>query len=71
MAKKSLDSQKIISIVLLVVGIGLAIWGYQQSGSLGSQLSQAVNGSPGDSVMMFYIGGAVSFAVGLYLLLKK
>ncbi|MCP4187971.1 MAG: DUF3185 family protein [Gammaproteobacteria bacterium] len=71
MAKKSLDSQKIISIVLLVVGIGLAIWGYQQSGSLGSQLSQAVNGSPGDSVMMFYIGGAVSFVVGLYLLLKK
>ena len=71
MAKKSNTTMKIISIVLLVAGIGLVYWGYQMSGSLGSQLNSAINGSPTDKVMMFYIGGAVSFVIGLYLLVKK
>ena len=62
---------KIISIVLLVAGIGLTFWGYQISGSFGSQLSNAINGSPTDKVMMLYIGGAVSFVTGLYLLVRK
>jgi hypothetical protein len=54
-----------------VLGIGLVIWGYQNSESVGSQLSEALTGSPTDQVMMFYIGGAVSFAVGVYLFLKR
>jgi len=62
---------KIISIVLLVAGVGLAFWGYQISGSFGSQLNNAINGSPTDKVMMLYIGGAVSFVTGLYLLVRK
>jgi hypothetical protein len=41
------------------------------SGGFGAQLSQAVTGSPTDRIMAFYIGGAVSLAVGLYLLFKK
>ena len=71
MAKKSDPTMKIIGIVLLVVGIGLAYWGYQMSDSLGSQLNSAINGSPTDKVMMFYIGGAVSFVIGLYLFIRK
>ena len=71
MAKKSNPTMKIIGIVLLVVGIGLAYWGYQMSDSLGSQLNSAINGSPTDKVMMFYIGGAVSFVIGLYLFIRK
>jgi len=71
MGKNSNPTMKIISIILLVGGIGLAYWGYQMSGSLGSQLNSAINGSPTDKVMMFYIGGTVSFVVGLYLLVRK
>ena len=71
MAKKSNSTMKIIGIVLLVVGIGLAYWGYQMSDSPGSQLNSAINGSPTDKVMMFYIGGAVSFVIGLYLFIRK
>ena len=71
MAKKSDSTKKIISLVLLVGGIGLAYWGYQMSDSLGSQLNSAINGSPTDKVMMFYIGGAVSFVIGLYLFIRK
>jgi len=65
------SSMKIISIVLMASGIGLASWGYNLSGGFGSQVTQAFTGSPTDKVMMFYIGGAVSFATGLFLYIKK
>lgn len=71
MAKRGSKDQQILAIVLIVLGIGLAFWGYQQSGSVGSQLSEALNGAPSDNVMIFYIGGAVSFAVGAFLFLRK
>jgi hypothetical protein len=70
MANGSASAKKTIGIVLVVIGIGLAFWGYRLSGSLGSQITQAVTGSDTDQVMRFYIGGAVSFVVGLSLLFK-
>jgi hypothetical protein len=63
--------KKIIGIVLAVVGAGLVFWGYKLSGGFGEQLGRAISGSSSDKVMTFYIGGAASFAVGLFLLLKK
>jgi Protein of unknown function (DUF3185) len=66
-----MSQTKIIAIALVVLGLGLAFWGYQTAGGFGSQVSRAVTGSAGDKVMMLYIGGAVSFVVGLYLLMKK
>jgi hypothetical protein len=71
MANGSGSMMKIIGIVLAVVGLGLAFWGYRLSGGVGAQISQAVSGSPTDKIMAFYIGGAASFLVGLYLLFKK
>jgi len=71
MAMGSGTTMKIIGIVLVVLGIGLAIWGYQLSGSLGSQITKAVTGSDTAKVMTFYITGAVSFVVGIYLFAKK
>ena len=62
---------KIIGLALLVIGIGLAIWAYQMSGSIGSQLKEAFSGTPTDKVMLMYIGGAVSAVIGLFLLIKK
>ncbi len=71
MAKRSTSTTKIISIVLIVTGIGLAYWGYQQSGSYTSQLTQAFTGAYTDKVMTLYIAGAASFFVGLYLFFRK
>jgi hypothetical protein len=65
------STMKIVGIILVVLGIGLAIWGYQLSGSIGSQITQAVTGSDTDKVMTFYIAGAVSFVVGIYLFVKN
>ena len=71
MAMGSGTTMKIISIALVVLGIGLAIQGYQLSGSVGSQITQVVTGSDTDKVMTFYIAGAGSFVIGIYLLAKK
>jgi len=71
MAKKSKTTSEIISIVFMVVGIGLLIWGYQMSGSIGSQVSKAFTGSVPEKVILMYIGGAASFILGLYLFLKR
>ncbi|MCJ7773279.1 MAG: DUF3185 family protein [Desulfobacterales bacterium] len=71
MAKKAKSNIKMISIALMVIGIGMIIWGYQMSGSIGSQISQTFTGSAPDKVMLLYIGGAVSLVVGLYLYIKK
>ena len=69
MANKS--STKIVGIILMVIGIGLAYWGYDMSGSFDSQFSQAFSGSSSNAVLMRYIGGAASFAAGLFLFIKK
>ena len=64
-------TMKIIGLILAVVGIGFAVWGYQLSGSVGSQVTQAVTGADTDKVMTYYIFGAVSFIVGIFLLRKN
>lgn len=71
MAKRSKSKMTIISIALMVIGVGLAFWGYQISGSVGSKITQTITGSHADKVMTLYIGGAASFIVGLYLYIKK
>lgn len=71
MAKSSFPMNKVIGLALLVIGAGLAFWGYQISDSLGSQLTQSISGSMPDEVMYRYIAGAAGIIVGLYLLMKK
>lgn len=70
MANGSSTSVKIIGFALVVIGIGLAIWGYRMSGSIGAELTHALTGSNSKEVMSYYIGGAASFVVGLFLLVK-
>ena len=67
MATGSRSLRKIIGLALVILGIGLAIWGYQLSTSITSEISEALTGSHTDKVMTYYIGGAISFFVGLFL----
>ncbi|MBE0494072.1 MAG: DUF3185 family protein [Thiomicrospira sp.] len=62
---------RIIGIVLVVIGVGLAIWGFQLSDSISSEVTQAITGAEADKVMFFYIGGAISLVVGLYLFIRN
>lgn len=63
-------NSKILSIALIVLGIGLLIWGFQMSGSAGSEVTEALTGASPDAVMYRYIGGAISLAVGAYMFMK-
>lgn len=65
------QNMKVISIVLMVVGIALIVWGFQMSDSLGNQVAQSLTGSSTDEVMFRYIAGAASLAVGAYMFFKK
>lgn len=58
------------AIALMVVGIGLVLWGMNMAGSLGGKLSSAFTGSPGDKPMMLYIIGGVCVALGVFRLTK-
>ena len=69
MANKS--TLQLVSIALMVAGIGLAYWGYDMSGGLDSQINQAFTGSSSEGVMIRYIGGAACFVAGLFLFVKK
>jgi nitric oxide reductase large subunit len=62
---------KLISLVLFAVGIGLLYWGYSESQSVTSQVSEAFSGAPQDKVMYKYIGGAVALVIGIYLFVKR
>ena len=61
---------KIISLVLLVGGIGLIIDGISASDSIGSSFSRFFTGSPTDKAMWLLIGGSVASVVGLVGLLR-
>ncbi|MEM7565544.1 MAG: DUF3185 family protein [Pseudomonadota bacterium] len=67
----SQSSSKIAGIALVVIGAGLAFWGYEKSGGFESRVSNLVSGSPSDNVMILYIAGAACVAAGLFLVLKK
>jgi Protein of unknown function (DUF3185) len=62
---------KLVGLVLLVVGLGLAYWGFQLSGSIQSELTEVITGAETDKVMQFYIGSAVCCIAGLYLIFKR
>ncbi len=69
--RKSKSNADIIGIALIVIGIGLVLWGHQISGSFHSKLTLKLTGAHADKVMQLYIGGAASFIVGLVLFFKK
>lgn len=71
MSTNSNSMVKLIGLVLLIGGLGMAFWGYQMSGAFASKLTKGITGALPDEVMYRYIGGAISSIAGLFLLLKK
>ena len=55
---------RLVSLVLLVGGIILIIYGVQASDSTASGFSRFFTGSPTDKTMWLLIGGAVATVVG-------
>lgn len=55
---------KIVSIILLVIGVVLIIYGINASESVSSGFSRLFTGAPTDRTLWLLIGGAVMAAVG-------
>jgi uncharacterized membrane protein len=68
MAKK--NSSK-IGIILLVVGIGLLLWGINLYGAFGDKLARTFTGASTNETMIFLIAGAVCAVLGAVMLYKK
>lgn len=62
-------NNKVLAIVLLVVGFVLLFFAYQSSQSLGDQVSETVTGSFTDATTWYLILGAVSAVAGVGLLM--
>ena len=56
---------KIIGIVLIVIGVALAIWGYNIYDSAGSQIGRALSGDTPIKAWAGMVGGAICIVVGI------
>jgi len=59
------SNQKLISIILFVVGVVLLVWGLNEYGALGSKISRAFSGNLSVRTLALLVGGGVCAALGL------
>lgn len=64
-------NQKLVGVVLLVVGAVLLYFGYQSSQSVGGQITESLTGRFTDETMWYLIGGAAAAAAGAFLTFLK
>jgi len=60
-----------VSLAMLVVGLVLLYFGYNESQSFSSQVGEAFSGSPSDRSMIFYVCGAALTAFGGFQVFKS
>lgn len=60
-----MKNNKIIGIVLFVIGAGLLFWGYDIYDSAGSQINRAIGGEAPMKAYALLIGGAVCVMLGI------
>ena len=58
-------SKKNIGIILIIVGVALAFWGYNIFDSAGSQVSRALTGDAPVKAWVGMIGGVICIALGV------
>lgn len=60
--------KKAIGAALIVGGAILIYFGWNEYTSLGSEISEAITGSPSDNAVLYLSGGAAAAVAGLFLL---
>ena len=59
-------SNKIIGVVLIIVGVGLVAWGYNIYDSLGSKVSRTLSGDAPIEAWAGMVGGAICIIIGIF-----
>lgn len=60
-----MSTQRLIGLIVIVVGIGLLVVGLRASDSIASQFSKFFTGSPTDRAVWFTLGGVATIIAGL------
>jgi len=60
-----MPKNKIIGIVMLVVGVVVLVWAYNTSSSVSSQLGQTFSGSMNWKVIVGYVAGGLLVSAGI------
>lgn len=58
-------NNKIVGIVLIVVGVALTIWGYNVYDSAGSQITRAFSGDTPIEAWIGMVGGVIAVLIGI------
>lgn len=58
-------NNKFIGIALIVVGVALAIWGYNIYDSAGSQITRAFSGDAPIEAWAGMVGGVICIVIGI------
>ena len=58
-------SNKLLGFVLIVIGVAVALWGYDVFNSASSQISRAFNGDTPIEAWLGMAGGVICIAVGI------
>jgi hypothetical protein len=66
-----MSTNKIIGLVLLILGAVLVFFGLNAADAPLEEASEALTGRYSDETMYYLIGGAVAAVVGIVLLIKK
>ncbi len=62
-----MSNQKLLGVVLLIVGLIMLFFGWQASESVGEQLTEAVTGRFTDTTLWLLIGGVAALVAGFFL----
>lgn len=58
-------SNKLLGFVLIVIGVAVALWGYDIFDSASSQISRAFNGDTPIEAWLGMAGGVICIAIGI------
>ena len=58
-------NNKTIGIILIIIGVALAFWGYNVYDSAGSQLGRALSGDTPIEAWAGMVGGIICIAIGI------
>ena len=58
-------NKKTMGIILIVIGVALAFWGYNIYDSAGSQVTRALSGDTPIEALVGMIGGAICVIIGI------
>ena len=58
-------NKKIIGIILIVIGVALALWGFDVYDSAGSQIGRALTGDTPIEAWAGMVGGVICIVIGI------